>query len=237
MNGRGQAGGALRRALLSDVIIDRLPHAGGARPLLIGGRAPLFQARTTMGERSLRDYRGGWLVFFSHPADFTPVCTSEFVAFSRAYEAFRKIGCDLLALSVDSLFSHIAWVRSIEERFGVRVPFPLAEDASMAIAAAYGMIHPDATDSSTVRATFVIDPDGVVRAMVWYPMSTGRSVAEILRLVQALQAADANLASTPEGWMPGDPLIEPAPQTLDEIVKPSKDQADAPDWYYRLRKS
>lgn len=221
---------------MSDAVLDRLPQATGVRPLLIGGRAPLFQARTTMGERSLKDYRGRWLVFFSHPADFTPVCTSEFVAFSKAYEDFQQIGCDLLGLSVDSLFSHIAWIRSIEERFGVRVPFPLAEDASMAIAAAYGMIHPDAMDSSTVRATFVIDPDGIVRSMIWYPMSTGRSVAEILRLVRALQAADANLASTPEGWMPGDALIEPAPQTLDAAGSAPSSLGDTPDWYYRLRR-
>jgi alkyl hydroperoxide reductase subunit AhpC len=139
------------------------------------------------------------------------VCTSEFVAFSKAHDRFQALGCDLLALSVDSLFSHIAWVRSIRERFGVTVPFPITEDPSMAIAAAYGMIHPDAADSSTVRATFVIDPDGLIRAMVWYPMSTGRSVEEILRLVEALQTSDREAVSTPEGWRHGDPVIEPPP--------------------------
>ncbi|OJY74113.1 MULTISPECIES: peroxiredoxin [unclassified Rhizobium] len=205
-------------------------------PLLIGSPAPRFSTRTTMGDRSLDDYRGRWLVFFSHPADFTPVCTSEFIAFSKLYPEFRALDCDLLALSVDSLFSHIAWVRSIKERFGVAVPFPITEDPSMAIAAAYGMIHPDAHDASTVRATFVIDPDGIIRAMVWYPMSIGRSVAEIFRLVQALQTSDKEAASTPEGWHPGDDLIEPAPLTIEGAEEPSP-SADAPDWYYRVRKS
>jgi peroxiredoxin (alkyl hydroperoxide reductase subunit C) len=222
---------------MTETALDRAPApVMNPRPLLIGSVAPRFSTRTTMGDRSLDDYRGRWLVFFSHPADFTPVCTSEFVSFSKLYPEFKALNCDLLALSVDSLFSHIAWVRSIKERFDVSVPFPITEDPSMAIAAAYGMINPDAGDASTVRATFVIDPEGIIRAMVWYPMSTGRSVAEILRLVQALQTADKEAASTPEGWHPGDDLIEPAPLTL-EAAGDQAPGADAPDWYYRLRKS
>ena len=222
---------------MTDTVFDRpIAPVMNQRPLLIGSQAPRFSTRTTMGDRSLDDYRGRWLVFFSHPADFTPVCTSEFVAFSNLYPEFRKLDCDLLALSVDSLFSHIAWVRSIKERFRVSVPFPITEDPSMAIAAAYGMIHPDAGDASTVRATFVIDPEGIIRAMIWYPMSTGRSVAEILRLVQALQTADKQAASTPEGWQPGDDLIEPAPVTIEEAAVDAA-PADAPDWYYRVKKS
>jgi peroxiredoxin (alkyl hydroperoxide reductase subunit C) len=217
-----------------DTVLDRTAPAIVSRPLLIGSPAPRFTTRTTMGERSLDGYRGRWLVFFSHPADFTPVCASEFIAFSKAFDRFQAVGCDLLALSVDSLFSHIAWVRSIKERFGVAVPFPITEDPSMAIATAYGMIHPDAADSSTVRATFIIDPDGMIRAMVWYPMSTGRSVAEILRLVEALQTSDKEAASTPEGWQPGDAVIEPAPLTLDAVGE-QEPWGDAPDWYYRLR--
>jgi peroxiredoxin (alkyl hydroperoxide reductase subunit C) len=216
-------------------LLERTAPAVVTRPLLIGSPAPGFATRTTMGERSLEGYRGRWLVFFSHPADFTPVCTSEFVAFSKAYSRFQALGCDLLALSIDSLFSHIAWVRSIKERFGVTVPFPITEDPSMAIAASYGMIHPDAADSSTVRATFVIDPEGLIRAMVWYPMSTGRSVEEILRLVEALQTSDREAASTPEGWRPGDALIEPAPLTLD-AVGDQQSGDETLDWYYRLRK-
>lgn len=222
---------------MTETGLDRGPaRVMHPRPLLIGSAAPRFSTRTTMGNRSLDDYRGRWLVFFSHPADFTPVCTSEFVAFSKHYREFQELDCDLLALSVDSLFSHIAWVRSIKERFGVSVPFPITEDPSMAIAAAYGMIHPDAGDASTVRATFVIDPEGVIRAMVWYPMSIGRSVAEILRLVHALQTSDREAASTPEGWRPGDDLIEPAPLTT-EAAGDREPGTDAPDWYYRVRKS
>jgi peroxiredoxin (alkyl hydroperoxide reductase subunit C) len=205
------------------------------RPTLItiGSAAPSFSTRTTMGSRSLASYRGRWLVFFSHPADFTPVCTSEFIAFAKAYDKFQEVRCDLLALSVDSLFSHVAWVRAITETFGVEILFPIVEDPSMAIAAAYGMIHSDSGDSSTVRATFVIDPDGIIRALTWYPMSTGRSVQEILRLVEALQVSDSEAVSTPEGWRPGDEVIDVPSLDLRETV-------DAPvsgeAWFYRTRK-
>lgn len=201
--------------------------------VVIGSRAPAFSARTTMGNRSLADYRGRWLVFFSHPADFTPVCTSEFIAFSKAGVEFEALSCDLLALSIDSLFSHVAWARAIEAEFHVSVPFPIAEDPSMAIAHAYGMIAPGAGDSATVRATFVIDPDGVVRAILWYPMSTGRSVREILRLVEALQTSDEHAVSTPEGWRKGDEVIEAPPLDLREELRPG-----SPDfgWFYRTRK-
>jgi peroxiredoxin (alkyl hydroperoxide reductase subunit C) len=209
----------------------KLHHA----PLMIGSSAPRFTTRTTMGERSIDGYRGRWLVLFSHPADFTPVCTSEFISFSRAYPKFQELGCDLLALSIDSLFSHVAWVRSIRERFNVTVPFPIAEDPSMAIAEAYGMIHSGAADSSTVRATFVIDPDGIIRALIWYPMSTGRRVDEVIRLVAALQVSDANAVSTPEGWMPGDDVIDATPLSIAESDAPSG-SGEVHDWYYRVRK-
>lgn len=200
-----------------------------ARPLLcINMPAPEFAARTTMGERALSSYRGHWLVFFSHPADFTPVCTSEFVAFARAMPDFAALGCHLLAVSVDSLFSHLAWVRAIRDSFGVTIGFPIAEDPSMAIAAAYGMLAPDAGDSSSVRATFVIDPEGIVRAIVWYPMSVGRSVAEILRLVTALQTADRHAVSIPEGWTPGDPVLDaPAVEAAEAL--------ESDMWYCRTR--
>src|SRR3981081_3345971 len=139
---------------MTEPVLERPTPAVVTRPLLIGSPAPRFSTRTPMGERSLDDYRGRWLVFFSHPADFTPVCTSEFVAFSKAYGRFQALGCDCLVLYGDSLFSHIAWVRSIHERFGVAVPFPITEDPSMAIAAAYGMIHQTEADNSTVRGAF-----------------------------------------------------------------------------------
>jgi peroxiredoxin (alkyl hydroperoxide reductase subunit C) len=203
-------------------------------PPLIGDTAPAFRARTTMGERSLDAYRGRWLVLFSHPADFTPVCTSEFVAFAKAYERFQGLDCDLLALSVDSLSSHLAWKHSIEQRFGVRVPFPIIEDPAMGIARAYGMLPARATSSATVRTTFVIDPEGTVRATLAYPMTVGRSVEEIVRLVSALQATDASEVSTPEGWHPGEPVLATPPLTFDEIATPAQDTGQGADWYYRL---
>lgn len=211
---------------------DTADH-GGARLPLLNEPAPAFRARTTKGERSLEDYRGRWLVLFAHPADFTPVCASEFIAFSRAYPEFQALNCDLLGLSVDSLFSHIAWVASIRERFGVEVPFPIVEDPSMAIAKAYGMLHPGADTSATVRASFVIDPNGLIRAITWYPMNVGRNVSELLRLVAALQLSERDQVFTPEGWQPGDAVLAMPPlATPDgEAWSPSPDH---PDWYYRL---
>ncbi len=217
-----------------DLVAERVSGAG-ARPWppMLHDQAPGFTARTTMGERSLSDYRGKWLVLFSHPADFTPVCTSEFVAFSKAADRFAALGCELLALSVDSLFSHFAWIRSIREQFDVVVPFPIIEDPSMAIARAYGMVAPHAPDAALVRAAFVIDPEGIIRALVWYPMTTGRNVAELLRLVAALQTADAHGVSTPENWQPGEDVILPPPLTADAALKAPPGSGD---WYYRTGK-
>jgi len=197
------------------------------RPLRINEAAPDFTARTTRGQRRLSDYRGRWLAFFSHPADFTPVCTSEFIALARRQADFNAIGCELLGLSVDSLYSHLAWLKDIRDRFGVTVEFPIIEDPSMVIAQAYGMIDPAAPDSASVRATFVIDPNGVVRAISWYPMNVGRSIEELLRLVTALQAADREGASAPEGWTPGAPLLQAAPTDFGDVL--AGDDA----WYYR----
>jgi len=150
------------------------PHSG--MPCL-NEPAPDFEAKTTHGVRKLADYKGKWLVLFSHPADFTPVCTTEFMAFAKAYPEFKKLNCELLGLSIDSYYSHVAWVRNIKEKFGVEIPFPIIEDLSMKVANAYGMIHPGAADTSAVRATFIIDPNGILRAMVYYPMTNGRSNA------------------------------------------------------------
>jgi peroxiredoxin (alkyl hydroperoxide reductase subunit C) len=207
---------------------------GIAGPPLLHEPAPAFHARTTQGERSLEDYRGRWLIFFAHPADFTPVCASEFVAFSRAYERFQELDCDLLGLSVDSLFAHIAWVANIKERFGVEVPFPIVEDPSMAVARAYGMLHPGAHTSATVRATFIIDPQGVIRAIIWYPMNVGRSVDELLRLLMALQTSDKGSVFTPEGWHHGDPVLVPPPLVAAN-TKGAAPIAGQTDWYFRLK--
>jgi peroxiredoxin (alkyl hydroperoxide reductase subunit C) len=194
--------------------------------------APAFKARTTHGERSLDDYKGKWLVLFSHPADFTPVCTTEFMGFARAADRFKALNCELLGLSIDSVHSHIAWMRSIEEKFGVEIPFPIIDDLSMNVAKAFGMIHPGASDTSAVRATFLIDPEGVVRAMVYYPMSNGRSVEEFIRLLTALQTSDANKVATPENWQPGEPVIMPPPATTEAAKARANEGYDYTDWYF-----
>ncbi len=194
--------------------------------------APNFEAKTTAGPKKLDDYKGRWLVLFSHPADFTPVCTTEFIAFAQAHDRFQALNCDLLGLSIDSTFAHIAWVRNIKEMFGVEIPFPIIEDLSMKVAAAYGMIQPGASDTSAVRATFLIDPEGKLRAMVYYPMSNGRSVDEFLRLLDALQTSDAHGVATPENWRRGEKVIVPPPATAEEAEKRAAEGYDCTDWYF-----
>lgn len=220
--------------MVTDMQSNASDRAAPIATPMIGTPAPAFAARTTMGERALADYRGRWLVFFSHPADFTPVCTSEIIAFARAAERFAAIGCDLLGLSIDSLYSHLAWLENIRSHFGVRVPFPLIEDPSMAIARAYGMLDANAQSSATVRSTFVIDPDGIIRAMTSYPLSVGRSIEEHWRLVAALQHGDAEGVQTPAEWRSGEPTLAPAPVTAEELEGARlTDQLDRIDWYYR----
>lgn len=194
--------------------------------------APHFEAKTTHGPRKLTDYRGKWLVLFSHPADFTPVCTTEFMAFAKAWPEFQKLNCELLGLSIDSNYAHVAWVRNIKEKFGMDIPFPIIEDLSMRVAHAYGMIQPGASDTSAVRSTFVIDDKGVLRAMVYYPMSNGRSIPEFLRLVTAMQTSDQNGVATPEGWQPGEPVIVPPPDTVEGAEARLKEGYDCTDWYF-----
>jgi len=194
--------------------------------------APAFAAMTTHGPRSLDDYRGKWLILFSHPADFTPVCTTEFMAFARAADRFKALDCELLGLSIDSIYAHIAWTRNIQEKFGVEIPFPIIEDLKMDVARAYGMIHPGAGDTSAVRATFVIDPEGLMRAMVYYPMTNGRSVEEFVRLLEALQTSDKHKVATPENWRPGEPVIVPPPKTADAAQARGGEGYDTVDWYF-----
>ncbi|ONF97146.1 peroxiredoxin [Sphingomonas jeddahensis] len=198
-------------------------------PTRLGDIAPDFTARTTKGPVRLSDYRGRWLVFFTHPADFTPVCTSEFVAFARLSDAFEGIDCALLGLSVDSLFSHFAWVRAIHDRFGVEIGFPIIEDPTLEVAKAYGMVAPDAVDASTVRTTMILDPEGVVRAMTVYPAEIGRSISEILRMVQALQRVHGGGVLAPADWTPGDKLLREPSQEVAEIVAAEEPSA----WFYQ----
>ena len=200
-----------------------------ARPLHLGDPAPNFVARSTMGQISLSDYRGRWLLLFSHPGDFTPVCTSEFVALSKSANRFAALTCALLAVSVDSLYSHLAWVRAIRDSFGVTVNFPIVEDPSMVIGRAYGMIPDAANDAGAMRSTLFIDPTGIIRAITCYPATVGRSVDEMLRLVAALQRVDAEDIVTPEGWRPGDDVLQ-APEIDQDVMLASGGDI----WFHRV---
>jgi peroxiredoxin (alkyl hydroperoxide reductase subunit C) len=215
--------------------IAHVPDTQPAQLPRINEPAPAFDALTTHGRKSLADYRGKWLILFSHPADFTPVCTTEFIAFARRSKDFAALDTELLGLSIDSHYAHIAWVRSIRDSFGVDIPFPIIADLDMAVARAYGMIQPGASDTQAVRATFVIDPDGVMRAMVYYPMSNGRSIDEIHRLVQAMQASDAHKIATPENWHPGEAVIVPPPQTTEAADGRMTEGFETTDWYFSTR--
>ncbi|MXP27050.1 peroxiredoxin [Altererythrobacter indicus] len=203
---------------------EALPSA----PLRIGDALMNFTARSTKGPLSLSDFRGQWLVIFSHPADFTPVCTSEFVAIAKASAQFEALNCALMALSVDSLFSHLAWTRMIRDRFDVTIDFPIVEDPTMAIGRAYGMVAPDAHDASAIRATYFVDPEGILRASTCYPASIGRSVVEMLRMVEALQRAQDGTALVPADWQPGDELLRTPSQCIEEVLA----AADPTAWFY-----
>lgn len=197
--------------------------------------APSFNAKTTYGMKSLEDYKGKWLILFSHPADFTPVCTTEFMGFATRAEQFKELNCELLGLSIDSVHAHIAWARSIEENFGVKIEFPIIADLSMDVAKAYGMIQPGASDTAAVRATFIIDPEGIMRAMVYYPMSNGRSIDEFLRVLKALQTSDNNKVATPENWQPGQEVIVPPPATMEAAEARKSEGYNYVDWYYSTK--
>lgn len=200
----------------------------------IGDPAPPFSATTTHGELQLSDYKGSWLILFSHPADFTPVCTTEFMAFAELQDEFRKRNVELLGLSIDSVYSHIAWARNIEERFGVKIGFPIIADLNKDVATAYGMVMPGDSSTETSRCVFVIDPAQKVRAMIYYPLSTGRNMAELVRLIDALQTSDAHGVATPANWKPGEKVIVPPAKTQEMA---SERMAGSPgvecvDWYF-----
>ncbi|MHA7819322.1 MAG: peroxiredoxin [Erythrobacter sp.] len=203
------------------------PVAGAS--LRLGDTAPGFEARSTAGPVRLSDYRGRWLILFSHPADFTPVCTTEFIALARQAGDFAKRDCTLMALSVDSLFAHFAWLRMIRDRFDVEVRFPIIEDPTLVIGRAYGMVAPGDSDSAAVRTTFFIDPDGVIRAMSSYPASVGRSTGEMLRTLDALQAIDASDGLAPANWREGDALLKAPADSLDEVYG----ARDEVSWFLR----
>lgn len=212
---------------------SREPEGSRSAPFLYEP-APDFEARSTMGTISSASYRGKWLLFFSHPADFTPVCTSELIGFAKAAPKFKELGCELLGLSIDGLYSHLAWLQSIKTNFGVDVPFPIVEDPSMTIAKAYGMLPPRAVSSSTVRGMFLIDPEGIIKAITWYPISAGRSVDEALRLFQAVRMTYEQELYAPADWQPGMPGVVTPPKTYADAVSRAEEKG-ATDWYFQTR--
>ncbi|UKS64218.1 peroxiredoxin [Rossellomorea marisflavi] len=198
----------------------------------IGDDAPGFTAATSRGNVSLSDYRGRWVVLFSHPSDFTPVCTTEFVAFQEIYPELQKMDTDLLGLSVDSVSSHIAWIRSIEENFDITIEFPIIADLDREVAMKYGMIMPGESQVETSRAVFVIDSSQTIRSIIYYPLTTGRNMKEIVRLVQALQATDEHGVSTPADWEPGDKVVVSPPETQEEAAERANEEGiEYIDWY------
>ena len=207
----------------------RDPHIN--RPLILDRVVPSFTARTTHGKVQLEDYRGRWLMLFSHPAAFTPVCTSEFIALQRSINEFENRNCALLGLSVDSIYAHVAWIRNIEEKFDVAISFPVIEDISMSISQAYGMLDENSDTTATVRAVFFIDPNSILRAKIIYPMQVGRSVPELIRALSALQAVDEQGMSAAESWQPGQPLIPLAPTTVEQANSICA-AANRTEWYY-----
>lgn len=206
----------------------------------IGEKAPSFKAVTTQGEIKFPEqYKGSWVILFSHPADFTPVCTSEFMTFASMEKQFAELNCKLVGLSVDGLYSHIAWLRTIKEKIeykgmaNVEVTFPLIEDITMEVAKLYGMIQPGESNTKAVRAVFVIDPQGIIRTMIYYPLSTGRNFDELLRVVQALKAADEFSIATPADWRPGDDVIVPTAGSCG-VAKERMEAKDLKcyDWFF-----
>lgn len=198
---------------------------------ILGEEAPDFEALTTHGPLKLSDLRGRWVVLFSHPADFTPVCTTEFMALAEANDELQRLNVQLIGLSIDSVHSHLAWVRNIEEKMGVEIPFPVIADLDMAVARKFGMIHPGQSNTATVRAVFFIDPDGMMRAMIYYPLNNGRSIPEIVRVVKALQTTDRHGVATPANWQPGEKVVVPPPKTAKAMEQREKEGYDCKDWY------
>jgi peroxiredoxin (alkyl hydroperoxide reductase subunit C) len=197
----------------------------------IGETAPDFEAVTTQGKIKLSDFPGKWVILFSHPADFTPVCTTEFIAFAKINDELVKRNVKLIGLSIDSNYSHIAWVRRIKEKLGVEIPFPVIADLDMKVATKFGMIHPEESATNAIRCVFFIDPERILRAMVYYPLNVGRNMDEVLRVIDALQTADKYKVALPANWRPGEKVIVPAPQTVEDAEKRSQAGYEYIDWF------
>jgi peroxiredoxin (alkyl hydroperoxide reductase subunit C) len=212
----------------------------------IGDKAPAFKAVTTQGEINFPEqYAGKWVILFSHPADFTPVCTSEFMTFASMEDKFSELNCQLVGLSVDGLYSHIAWLRTIKDKIeykgmkNVEVKFPLIEDITMDVAKMYGMMQPGESSTKAVRAVFFVDPKGVIRTIIYYPLSMGRNFDELLRVLQALQTADAFGVATPADWRPGDDVIVPTAGSCGvakERMEGKEAGVTCHDWFFCTKK-
>jgi peroxiredoxin (alkyl hydroperoxide reductase subunit C) len=212
---------------------------------LIGDKAPEFSALTTNGRVNFpEDYKGKWVLFFSHPSDFTPVCTTEFMTLASMKEEFAAMNVELLGLSVDSLYSHIAWVRAIESyewkgMKNIKIDFPVIADLNTKVSTLYGMLQPNVSSTQAVRAVFVIDPEGIIRSIIYYPLTTGRNFDEIKRMIQALQKSDEAHCSTPANWRPGDDYIISAPVTCEAAAAGMASESDdeyALDWFLHFKK-
>jgi len=217
-----------------------------ARLPLINEKAPSFKAESTQGPINFPDdFKGKWVIFFSHPADFTPVCTTEFMTFASMQPEFEKLNCKLLGLSIDSTYSHIAWLRTIKEKIefkgmkGIEVTFPVISDLTMEVAKAFGMLQPAASTTQAVRAVFIMDPEAVVRAILYYPLSNGRNMEEIKRLLVAMQLSDKHKVATPANWQPGEDVIVPPPGSCGvakERMETSSEDVRCLDWFMCLKK-
>jgi peroxiredoxin (alkyl hydroperoxide reductase subunit C) len=212
-----------------------------ARIPRINEPAPEIHAKSTHGMIRLSDYtsKGKWIMLFSHPADFTPVCTTEFVEFARRHADFERLNVQPVGVSVDSVYAHIAWVRSIEENFKVKVQFPVIADLDQKVAQSFGMVHEAVSDTAPVRAVFFIDPKNNIRALLYYPLNLGRNVDELLRVFEGLQTADQNACALPANWKPGDSVIVPAPLTqldAEKRVASNGSGQEVTDWYFTKKK-
>ncbi len=202
----------------------------------IGDKVPDFEALTTTGNLTFSDYnKGHWVVFFSHPADFTPVCTTELSGFATEKEFFAAHNTKLIGLSIDSIHAHIAWVNAVQEKTGVLFGFPIIADIDMRIAKLYGMLQPGESETAAVRAVFIIDPEGKVRLIMYYPLNVGRNMAEIKRTLLALQTSDENKCAMPLDWQPGDKVIVPAPKTVEALAERKNSNLEMVDWYLAKR--
>ncbi len=203
----------------------------------IGDVAPDFKALTSVGELQFSEYnKGSWVIFFSHPADFTPVCTTELTEFARREEEFRKMNTKLLGLSIDSIHSHIAWINNVKKNLGVTMRFPLIADIDMSVSKRYGMLQPGESETAAVRAVFFIDPNGKIRLIMYYPLNVGRNMEEVVRVLQALQAADEHKIACPLNWKPGEKVIVPPPKTVAAMEEREKSDFEMVD-FYLARKS